>query len=132
MAWPPYRFLTPSDAEKAARREALDLYAGYAQFSAVLPALVFLLFRVGRYLVERSRRRAGSYDAIPHSPSLKTRRMSNLGGWETRVRKARWWLGDQVVIGGQSWGEREQWIFGAGWFCWLLVLCVVGTGDGEF
>jgi len=135
MAWP-YKFVALDPDGVALRRASLDRHAAYAQYSALLPLALFLVLRAGRWGARRiagagRRGGAGAYDSIPDSPALKSRRQSALGTWEASRRRGLWWLGDEIVIRGESWGERGQWAFGLGWFTWLIVLCVVGTGDGK-
>lgn len=131
MAWP-YKFITLDKQGVAIRRAALDRYASYAHYSALLPAVLFLLFRLSRHLMRQSNGKRGGYDSIPDSPSLKSRQLRSVGMWQMRARKVRWWLEDDAVFMGQSWGQRDQWVFGIAWFCWLLTLCIVGTGEGKF
>ena len=130
MGWP-YQFVDLSDSEKALRRQALDRYAFFAQISALLPVLIVLAFRVNllaaRWAGDRSK---GSYDAVPNSPALKSQRRSGLGALSTHVRQLRWWLGDDIVLFGQVWGQRDEWIVGSLWAIWLSLLCVLGTGSG--
>ncbi|KAJ9148644.1 Ferric/cupric reductase transmembrane component 2 [Pleurostoma richardsiae] len=128
MGWP-YHFLDLSHEEKHERRLTLDRYAGYAQLSAFLPALIFLIYRFACWVSKAVGARRRSYDVIPDSPSLKVKRQSSSGAWATQIRILRWWLEDDVVAFGQAWGTRDVWIVGAAWSIWLLVLCVVGTGN---
>jgi hypothetical protein len=48
-----------------------------------------------------------------------------------RWRALLWWLGDDIVFRGVSWGKRDEWLLGLVWTSWLLVLCVLGTGEGQ-
>lgn len=107
-----YRFIDLSAAEKQARRQTLDKYALYAQLSALLPMLVLLSYRLGKRLA-LSRGSRGDYDAVPSSPVLKERRNSNAGTWNSKSRRARWWLGEDVVVGGMVLGQRDR-------MCWLV------------
>ncbi|KAI0008233.1 metalloreductase Fre8 [Xylariaceae sp. FL0662B] len=130
MGWP-YEFLTLNQAEKQARRQSLGRYAVYAQVSAIAPIFVFLLYRLGSWLVGTAIPRRGTYSAVPtvpDSPVLKQRRQSVAGSWASAVRKVAWWLGDDILFLGQSWGQRDEMIVGIGWATWLILLCVLGTG----
>lgn len=129
MGWP-YRFLTLDEAERHARRQVLDRYAGYSQLSVLIPVALFLLFRAGRWAVKAAGDRKGSYDAIPNSPALKVQRQSTWGALQIRVDRVKWWLGGDVYLFGQFRGQRDQWIFGGAWLAWLLFLCVAETGQG--
>lgn len=131
MGWS-YHFifdLTPE--EKYLRRLSLDRSALVAQLSALAPVLLLLLCRSAIWVWSRAARRRVSYDAVPSSPARKARRHGAVGRWATQARKWRWWLGDDVQMLGQSWGQRDQWILGAAWTVWLFVLCTVGTGQGK-
>ncbi|KAI1075998.1 ferric reductase like transmembrane component [Whalleya microplaca] len=130
MGWP-YEFLTLDQAEKHARRQSLDRYAAYAQLSAVVPVIVFLLYRLGAWLVRTAIPQRGAYSAVPSvpdSPVLKQQRQSAVGSWARAARRAAWWLGDDIRFLGQNWGQRDQMIVGIGWTMWLILLCVLGTG----
>lgn len=142
-SWPSYRFLDLDEAQKHARRESLDHYASIAHASTLLPVLAAALYRL------LSSRRNGSsgggssgYTAVPGSPALKHQRSRRGGssgsGGNTTVRarvwlrKASWWLGDDVVLFGKSRGQRDQLVFGLAWTAWLVFLCFAGTGDGMY
>lgn len=136
--------------EKHARRLVLDRYGHYGALLSISPMVVMLLVRIvswtvafvrARYAQSRSGSSAGSaglsssnarYDVIPDSPSLKSRRLTTRGSWETWFRRAKWWLSDDVVIFGQGLGQRDLWVGGGLWMAILLVLCVVETGRGVY
>ena len=131
MSWP-YQFLDLTTAQKQARRHALDRYGLIAQLSALVPVALFLLYRLASWgIVRATGSDRGNYTAVPNSPVLKRQRLSAVGSWTTRARKVAWWFGNDVVFLRWNWGPRDQIILGAVWTVWLLVLCVVGTGNGE-
>lgn len=130
MGWP-WRFYHLDEAGKHLRRQTLDRYAGYAQLSAFVPIVLFLLIRVGLWALKTIGARRGSYDAIPASPLRKAHRQSPLGNWEARFRRLQWWLEDDVVFLGQTWGRKDEWVFGLAWASWMMLLSVLETGDGE-
>ncbi|EPE35864.1 Ferredoxin reductase-like, C-terminal NADP-linked [Glarea lozoyensis ATCC 20868] len=113
-----------SSLEIKARRIALDRAGLVAHFSVLVPLVVLLILRFGKWIVRRSVK--NDYDAVPGSPIRKAARL------ETGVKVSRtwgrvsWWLDEEMVAG---WGERKFWIAGLGWWAWLITLCVVGTGD---
>lgn len=129
MAWP-YHFLELTEAEKHERRLSLDRHAGYAQLSALLPVAVFLCIRFAQWAKARVAARKVAYDVVPGSPAAKYRREIISGSWKTTGRKLKWWLGDDVILAGQSWGRRDSLLFGGAWTLWLLFLSVQGTGQG--
>ena len=140
MAWPwpwPYQFLDLDDAAKQARREALNRHGLVAHLSVLALLAAVLAYRGAALLVQRALSRCGGgggdYDAVPGSPAAKRRRLAGIPGVSLAVaRRAAWWLGDDVVVLGRSWGRRDELVFGSLWALWLLFLCVHGTGHGEF
>ncbi|TDZ34957.1 putative metalloreductase AIM14 [Colletotrichum spinosum] len=127
MSWP-YKFLDLSREEVQLRREVLDRYGSYGQFSALAPIIIAILIRLFSYLSQRFQASA-RYNAVPNSPVLKKRRQGFVGNLGENVRKIKWWLGDDVYFMGQHWGQKDQWVFGGAWFAWLLVLSVLETGE---
>lgn len=113
------------------RRQILNKYAGFAQLSAFLPVLLFLAWRFASWAFKAVEAKKGAYNAIPESPLRKVRRQGPLGVWESRYRHLQWWLGDDVVFLGRTWGQRDEWVFGLGWGFWMVILTVTGTGEGE-
>jgi hypothetical protein len=108
MTWPNYHFLDLSPAEKQVRRQTLDKYALYAQLSALVPVAFVLLYRLAEWATKAKGPRRGDYDAVPSSPVLKKRRHSGLEVWNSRARRARWWLGEDVVVAGMVLGQRDR------------------------
>lgn len=103
-----YHFVDLSEAEKHARRQTLNRYALYAQLSALVPVALVLLHRLVKWVAVTRESRNGDYAAVPSSPVLKVRRHSSLGAWSSRSRRARWWLGEDVVVAGMGWGQRDR------------------------
>lgn len=127
MIW---KFVDVNDAEKELRRQTLNRYAGYAQLSAFGPVFLVLVYRLARWVIKTIDAQRPAYDSVPHSPRRKERRRSGLGALEARYRLVQWWLGDDVVFLGQSWGRRDELVFGLVWGAWMAILCVLETGDG--
>src|SRR3569833_2327374 len=130
MAWP-YQFLDSTPEERHQRRLVLDRYGFYAQLVVLIPFTIALVYRVSGWASKAARSRYGTYDAIPDSPSLKSQLLSAKGTCASRLRQLRWWLGDDVFMFVQHWGQRDQWIFGSLWASLLLVLSVLETGTGK-
>ncbi|KAI1293174.1 ferric reductase like transmembrane component [Xylaria venustula] len=129
MSWP-YQFVDLDEAQRHARRLALDRYGLVAQLSTLVPVALFLLYRFVAWAVAKATGSGrGTYAAVPDSPTLKQQRLSVVGSWSAFARQVAWWFGDDVVFLGWSWGPRDQLIAGAVWTIWLLFLCVVGTGN---
>ncbi|CAK7272854.1 hypothetical protein SEPCBS57363_005356 [Sporothrix epigloea] len=143
MAWP-WKFMDLSPDERHARRLVLDRYGHYGALFSASPVLIMLLVRIVQWAVALNRTllirrgfpsRVGNfpmsgsvYNVIPDSPSLKLRRLTARGSWEKWLRRAKWWLSDDVVVFGQRLGQRDLWVGGALWMAVLLLLCVVETG----
>ncbi|POS77795.1 ferric reductase like transmembrane component [Diaporthe helianthi] len=128
MGWP-WKFVSLDQDEIDLRRQTLDRYAGLAQLSAFVPVLLFLGYRLASWAYGAFEAKKGAYNAIPESPLRKVRRQGPLGVWESQCRHLRWWLGDDVVFLGRTWGQRDEWVFGLTWGFWMLVLTVAETGD---
>ena len=107
MAWPNYHFIDLSKDEKNARRQTLAAYALYAQLSALLPIALVLLHRLAKRAASAGESK-GDYAAVPSSPVLKQRRNSSAGTWSSWSRRAQWWLGEDVVVAGTVWGQRDR------------------------
>jgi hypothetical protein len=132
MAWPYHFYLNPTDAEKAARREALNHFALIAHVSALAPAFLYFVYSVAKSnIFSGGRRKKGSYQSIPDSPTRKTRRLSSAGGANASLMKLKWWLKGPIILGPNFMGGRDQWVAGLGWAAWMVFLCFVGTGDGK-
>lgn len=129
MGWP-YEFVTLDTAQLQARRRMLDRYGLIAQFSVLVPVALVLLYRLASWSVARlTGSSRGTYSAVPNSPTSKQHRLSTVGSWSATVRKVAWWFGDDVVVLGWNWGPRDQIFVGVVWTIWLLVLCVLETGN---
>ncbi|KAH7018337.1 ferric reductase like transmembrane component-domain-containing protein [Microdochium trichocladiopsis] len=133
-----YHFVELDAAQKHARRETIDHYAAIAHASTILPVLAGSVYRLfvwalalyrGRSLAAVRGSARGDYAAVPGSPALKHQTLSTAGGARATLRKLSWWLGDDVVLLGRRWGQRDQLIFGAAWTIWLVFLAFVNTGD---
>jgi hypothetical protein len=125
MAWP-YHFVTLTDAQVNARRQALDRAGLTAHSSALVPVLILVVLRIGRWIAAKSVK--SDYGAIPGSPLRKANRLGK-GAKVSRVwRRVSWWMDEEVLSG---WGKRRYWIAGFTWWTWLIVVCVTGTGHGE-
>ncbi|KAM7221882.1 Ferric/cupric reductase transmembrane component 2 [Rhypophila decipiens] len=121
MTWP-LEFQDLSPADKQVRRQELDRYAEIAQLSVFLPLALGILHRIVTSWT--SKPRSDTYSVIPNYPPAKPQRPGELSA---RLRKLSWWLGEDFIAFGASWGQRDQWIVGVSWGLWLLLLCVLDT-----
>jgi hypothetical protein len=126
MAWP-YQFITLDQDEKHARRLLLDRYGAFAQLSALVPIIVYQLYRLGVWVFSERQRSKATYTELS-SPIRKKYKQAKPGSIASKGRIIKWWLGDEVV---SRWGSRGHWIAGISWAAWLLFLCVHETGHGK-
>ena len=123
-----WHFIDLSDSQKAQRRVALDTAANVAQYSALVPLLCLQLYFL--FLILDNRRSSHVNRFI--SPSLYLNNLaSDKPKWSYQVRKTvtslTWWASTPV---GKDWGSRGEWLFGAIWAAWLLLLSIAYTGEG--
>jgi hypothetical protein len=131
MRWP-YQFVDLTDAQKLSRRTLLDTYGLVAQASAGIVLIVIQLFFLAQW-TRRQRQQNGS--DVPGSPSLKHLQKSghpSLRALGRRWRRFEWWSGDSLVVFGVGCGTNGQVLAAALWTIWLLALCFVETGNGEY
>lgn len=129
MNWP-YAFVDLTDEQKNQRREALDHYARFAQFSALFPLLLCLVHSLGVWAGDRSRN-AGGLEP-PSSPRVKEAKSVEFGErWRLWDRRVRWWCGKKVVLGGEALGKRGEVLLAIGLAAYLMGCCIEGTGRGE-
>ncbi|KAF2650523.1 hypothetical protein K491DRAFT_731288 [Lophiostoma macrostomum CBS 122681] len=131
MNWP-YQFVKLSQEQKHERRQILDQYALYAQFSALFPIAFFVLLRFNRSLLKRIMGEVPTYNAVKTSPVIETKNQSPDSSILVKWRRWRWWLGDDVEIAGRCLGHRGQLLFGGLWAAWLLFLCINETGNDYY
>ncbi|KAK4179363.1 putative ferric reductase transmembrane component [Triangularia setosa] len=127
-----YRFIEGlTEAEKQARRQALNNYGLAAQLSDLLPVVLILLYRLAKWVVRErvDGSSNGEYAAVPSSPVMKKRREEGVRSWSARKRRLQWWLGEDVAVQGHVYGQRDQWIVGTAWFLWLAALSLMDTGQ---
>jgi hypothetical protein len=125
MAWP-YQFVDLNEEQRLLRRNLLGRYGAYAQSSALVPLLVYQLYRLTIWATSE-REIAKKYTLIPGSPLRKSSRQSPTGVLTKQWRRIIWWLEGELCVG---WGLRGHWIVGASWASWLMFLSVHKTGDG--
>ncbi|KJZ76794.1 hypothetical protein HIM_03671 [Hirsutella minnesotensis 3608] len=130
MGWPYELMVDLSAEDKLLRRQNIDFYACLAHYSALTPALAYLLWRLACRALARGTAEGGrgDYQEVPHSPTAKAHRGQLSGRFEVRWRQLCWWAQDDVSVLGMPCGRRDEWLLGFAWFAWLLCLCVVDTG----
>ena len=129
MGWFGYSFVDLTKEQVHARRVVLDQYALIAQVSSIVVLLAFQLYFLASWL-NRKVRGHDEYE-VTSSPILKAEIEDNRGSLVHQIKQktasARWWLGNEVAPG---WGTRSEYVGGAVWMLWLLVLCIKDTGEG--
>ena len=121
-----YHFVSLNQAQTERRRQLLDNYGQFAQISAlVIPLLAFQASFAVRFLVRklRSSGKVKEHQSPRVSDFPKPVAVSSSSYWS----RLRWTLDEQIV---QGWGTRLEWVIGAVWTTWLLLLVVKDTGDG--
>ena len=129
MAWL-WHFVTPNQEELAVRRQLLDRHGLYAQLSAIVPVLAYLLYRLSVWVFSEKQRVGQGYEALPSrtgSPSRKGNKLSSIGVLKSQWRLFSWWMEGEIY---PKWGLRVHWIAGISWASWLLLLSIRQTGDG--
>jgi hypothetical protein len=127
MAWP-YQFITLDEDQMHARRLLLNRYGAFAQLSALVPVIIYQLYRLAVWVYSERQRSKATYSALS-SPARKKHKHGASGRALKRWNSIKWWLEDELVSG---WGSRGYWIAGICWTSWLLFLCVHETGHGMF
>ena len=124
-----YSFVSLDQAQLARRRQLLDNYGQFAQISGLaVPLLAFPIsaavrFVLGKVLNSKQDQRSKEHQSPRESSFPKvTAKPSNSFG-----ARFRWALNEEVFPG---WGTRREWLVGALWTMWLLLLVVKDTGDG--
>lgn len=134
MAWP-YGFPSLTHEEKLLRRQTLDLYACIAHYSALVPALLFLLYRLLKRVASQVKSGSSSeqtrYSVVPNSPTVKAQLQRPSARFASQWRNVVWWFSDDVYFLGLHWGQKDEWVLGTIWTAWLLVLSIKGTGNGK-
>lgn len=119
-----YRFVRLDPAQETHRRQLLDNYGQFAQISALIPLLSFQFIFATRFLV----RKWNGYGHKPHqSPRPSVFPKPNQLTKSSFPARLRWALDEEVSRG---WGTRLEWLIGAVWTIWLLLLTMKDTGHG--
>lgn len=128
-----YHFVDLTHEQKLQRREYLDYYSFLAQISVIVPILATQCYLLVTWIQRRVQKQQDLQ--TPSSPYVKQARLGhgfNVSSLTSRWRVFAWWCGDAVEIAGVYWGTRGE-VIGAGvWTLWLVVLCFLQTGDGEY
>ena len=126
-----WHFKNLSDDQKHERRLLLDHYATIAQASILVPLLALQLYFFAHWI--RSRWTNSNALETPGSPREKaaSKRLDVSTRVKTSTRIFLWWAGEPVLIGDYYVSTRGELLGASVWFAWLLLLCVLQTGDGE-
>jgi hypothetical protein len=128
MGWP-YHFVSLDDWQQVRRRQLLDSYGQFAQFSILLLPLIYQLSLGVQLLFGRLQRRHDYEPVKEHqSPVVSGFRQPAIDGTGNALAKLRWALDEPVA---QGWETRKEWLTILVWGAWLLLLVLKDTGDGE-
>lgn len=127
-----YHFLDLTADQKHQRRYLLDWYGSLAQISIFAPLLVLQCF----FLIAWLNRKWGGQgqQETPSSPHVKRERLN--GNQRTRnvrttAHRLLWWPGNSLDLAGHHLGTKGEVLAAVLWTAWLLLLCIVQTGDGK-
>ncbi|WPG98432.1 Hypothetical protein R9X50_00122200 [Acrodontium crateriforme] len=126
MGWP-YHFVSLTDEQQIDRRHALDWYAVVGQLSVLTPLFLCQCFFFARWIIRRWRKAAQHQP--PSSPIVKHAKLGRFARFEAQLRKIQWWAGGEIRLLGGRLGTKGEVVGAVVWFCWLVVLCFMQTGD---
>lgn len=124
-----YGFVSLDQAQLARRRQLLDNYGQFAQISGlIIPLLAFQISFAVRFVLKKIQN-------SKHGQRMKEHQSPRVSAFPKSIAKPsdfywarfRWALDEPMFVG---WGTRREWLFGALWTMWLLLLVVKDTGDG--
>ncbi|MCJ1465419.1 Ferric reductase like transmembrane component [Pseudocyphellaria aurata] len=123
-----YSFVSLDQAQLARRRRLLDNYGQFAQISGlIIPLLGFQLFFAVRFVFRKVwKSNHGQKRKERQSPRVSSFPKSVTEPSNSAWARFRWALDEQVY---PEWGTRQEWLVGALWTMWLLLLVVKDTGD---
>lgn len=124
-----YSFVSLDQAQLARRRQLLDNYGQFAQISGlIVPLFAFQISVAVRFIHRKvlnskqdQRRKEHQSPRVSSFPKITANPSNSF--WA----RFRWALDEEVFPG---WGARREWLVGALWTMWLLLLVVKDTGDG--
>lgn len=124
-----YGFVSLDQAQLARRRRLLDNYGQFAQLSGlIVPLLGFQLSFATRFVLRKLwNSNSGQKRKERQSPRVSSFPKSVAKPSNSSWARFRWTLDEQVF---PEWGTRREWLVGALWTMWLLLLVVKNTGDG--
>jgi hypothetical protein len=126
-----YRFVDLTSEQKHQRRERLDWYGLFAQFSVLVPLLAIQIIFLASWIRQKLARSEGGFEQTPSSPYAKHIRSEQRFNTKKFMRNLKWWCADPVCLAGFSLGTKGE-LLGAGtWTAWLLLLSFLQTGDGK-
>lgn len=122
----PYHFVTLDDEQDLRRRQLLDGYGRFAQFSILLLPLIYQLCLGMRLLISRIWTSKPQAAKEHQSPVVSGFKQPARGHSAILLARSRWFLGGEIVEG---WGTRQEWLIAGLWAMWLLVLVFKDTDD---
>lgn len=122
----PYHFVNLNDEQNLHRRQLLDGYGQFAQFSILLLPLIYQLCLGVRLLVLRVWSASPQAVKAHQSPVISSFKQPTRSYVTILLARVRWCLDGEVLEG---WNTRQEWLIAGLWTTWLLVLVFKNTGD---
>ncbi|KAF6237173.1 hypothetical protein HO173_004641 [Letharia columbiana] len=122
----PYHFVTLNDEQNLRRRQLLDGYGQFAQFSVLLLPLMYQLCLGMRLLISRTWPFKPQTVKEHRSPVVSRFQQPATSYSTNLLARTRWSLDEEVLEG---WNTRQEWLIAGLWAMWLLVLVFKDTGD---
>jgi len=120
-----WHFLDLTQDQKHERRILLDRYGAIAQASVLVPLVLLQLYFGLCWLHDRSKR---NQDLDQKSARIQSNVLLRA---ITLIRQWTWWAGESVEIFGYHVSIRGELVAAISWTAWLILLCVLQTGDGK-
>lgn len=124
-----YHFVALDEEQQKRRRQLLDGYGQFAQFSILLIPLIYQLCLGLRLIVARLWKKDDQPVKDRHSPVLLRSKHPATSYSTNFFARLRWFLDGEVIRG---WGTWQEWFIAGLWTMWLLALVVKDTADGVY
>ncbi|GAB7346389.1 hypothetical protein MBLNU457_5093t1 [Dothideomycetes sp. NU457] len=118
-----WHFVDLTQDQKHERRILLDRYGAVAQASVLVPVILLQLYFALCWLHDRLKRK---YDFDQKTTSDQS---NVLFQTITTIRQWTWWAGEPVEILGYHVSTRGEMIAAISWTAWLILLCILQTGN---
>ena len=121
-----WHFVDLTQDQKHERRILLDRYGAIAQASVLIPLLLLQIYFGLCWLHDCLKRKTDLDQKSTHG------RSNALSKVIVGIRQWTWWAGEPVEIFGYHVSNRGESIAAVSWTLWLLLLCILQTGNGKW